>query len=87
MNHIFEILGFLLIVFTLVMQWEQHVRRIIILFAASSLVIALFLVLLGLNRPGEEYMLFILAGLTIIVRGITIPVVMNRALNRLHNKP
>ncbi len=87
MNHIFEILGFLLIVLTLVMQWEQHVRRIILLFAVSSFVIALFLVLLGLERPHEEYLLFVLAGLTLAVRGITIPVVMNRALNRLHNKP
>ena len=87
MNHIFEILGFLLIVLTLVMQWEQHVRRIILLFAVSSFVIALFLVLLGLEHPHEEYLLFVLAGLTLAVRGITIPVVMNRALNRLHNKP
>ncbi len=87
MNQTFEILGFLLIVLTLVMQWEINVQRIIALFSASSFVIALFLVLLGLSRPNEEYMLFILAGLTIVVRGITIPLVMNRALNRLNDKP
>lgn len=87
MNQVFEVLGFLLIVFTLVMQWEINVQRTIFLFAASSFIIALFLVLLGLNRPNEEYMLFILAGLTIVVRGITIPVVMNKALHRLYEKP
>ncbi len=87
MNQVFEVLGFLLIVFTLLMQWEINVQRIIFLFASSSFIIALFLVLLGLRRPQEEYMLFILAGLTIVVRGITIPVVMNKALHRLYEKP
>ncbi len=87
MNQTFEVLGFLLIVFTLLMQWEIHVQRIIFLFAASSFVIAIFLVLLGLRHPQEEYMLFVLAGLTIVVRGITIPVVMNKALHRLYEKP
>jgi len=87
MNHIFEILGFILIVLTLLMQWESYVQRIITLFAVSSFIIALFLILLGLNNPGEEIMLFILAGLTIIVRGITIPLILNKALHRLYDKP
>lgn len=87
MNHIFEILGFTLIVLTLLMQWESYVQRIITLFAVSSFIIALFLIILGLSNPGEELMLFVLAGLTIVVRGITIPVILNKALHRLYDKP
>ena len=87
MNHIFEILGFILIVLTLLMQWQSYVRRIIFLFAASSFVIALFLILLGLHHPQEEYMLFVLAGLTVAVRGLIIPAILIRAIHRLPDKP
>lgn len=87
MTEAFEIIGFLLIVLTLLMQWEVYVSGVIFLFAVSSFLVALFLVLLGLSRPQENYLLFILAGLTVMIRGIIIPVIMNKALNRLYQKP
>jgi hydrogenase-4 component E len=87
MTEAFEIIGFLLIVLTLLMQWEVYVAGVIFLFAVSSFLVALFLVLLGLSRPRENYLLFILAGLTVTTRGIIIPVIMNKALNRLYQKP
>lgn len=87
MNHVFEILGFLLIVLTLLIQWQVYVKRTIFLFAVSSFIVALFLILLGFENQQDKYFLFVLAGLTIIVRGITIPVILNRALHRLHEKP
>lgn len=87
MEYTFEILGFLLIVLTLIMQWEVYVDRIILLFSVSSFIVAFFLVLLGLQHPEDEYLLFILAGLTVAVRGIIIPVIISRALRRLHDKP
>lgn len=87
MNPSFEVLGFVLIVLTLLMQWETYVTGVIFLFAVSSFVVALFLVLLGLSRPRQDYLLFVLAGLTLIVRGLVIPIIMNRALRRLYEKP
>jgi len=87
MTQAFEILGFLLIVITLIIQWEIYVTRTIFLFAVSSFIVALFLVLLGLNEPGNSYLLYILAGLTASVRGVIIPTVMTRALHSLHHKP
>lgn len=87
MNPSFEILGFVLIVLTLLMQWETYVTGVIFLFGLSSFIVALFLVLLGLSRPKEDYLLFVLAGLTLVVRGLVIPVIMKRALRRLYEKP
>lgn len=87
MTQAFEILGFILIVLTLLMQWEVYVTGIIFLFALSSFVVATFLVLLGISRPGENYLLFVLAGLTVTVRGLIIPIIMNRALHSLYEKP
>jgi hydrogenase-4 component E len=87
MNQTFEVLGFLLIVLTLLMQWETYVTGVIFLFAVSSFIVALFLVLLGLSRPGQNYLLFVLAGLTLTIRGLTIPIIMNKALHRLYEKP
>lgn len=86
MEQTFEILGFLLIVLTLLMQWEIYVNRVIVLFSVSSFIVALFLILLGINRPGDNSMLFILAGLTILTRGLIIPIIMNRALHSLYKK-
>jgi len=87
MNQTFEVLGFLLIVLTLLMQWEAYVTGVIFLFAVSSFIVALFLVLLGLSRPGQNYLLFVLAGLTLTIRGLIIPIIMNKALHRLYEKP
>ncbi|HVS97757.1 MAG TPA: hypothetical protein VHE54_14785 [Puia sp.] len=87
MNQTFEVLGFLLIVLTLLMQWEAYVTGVIFLFALSSFIVALFLVLLGLSRPGQNYLLFVLAGLTLTIRGLIIPIIMNKALHRLYEKP
>jgi hydrogenase-4 component E len=87
MNQVVEVLGFSLIVLTLLMQWQVYVKSVIFLFAISSFIVATFLVLLGLSRPQEGYMLFILAGLTVIMRGLVIPIIMTRALNRLYEKP
>lgn len=87
MTQAFEILGFILIVLTLLMQWEVYVSGIIFLFALSSFVVATFLVLLGISRPGENYLLFVLAGLTVAIRGLTIPIIMNKALHSLYEKP
>lgn len=87
MDQVFEVLGFLLIVLTLLMQWQVYVQGIIFLFAVSSFIVAGFLVLLGINSPQEAYFLFTLAGLTIAIRGLTIPIIMNRALKRLYEKP
>jgi hydrogenase-4 component E len=87
MTQTFEILGFILIVLTLLMQWEVYVTGIIFLFAVSSFVVALFLVLLGISRPGENYLLFVLAGLTLTIRGLIIPLIMNKALHSLYEKP
>ena len=87
MTQAFEILGFILIVLTLLMQWEVYVTGIIFLFALSSFVVATFLVLLGLSRPGENYLLFVLAGLTVTIRGLIIPIIMNKALHSLYEKP
>lgn len=87
MNQVVEVLGFSLIVLTLLMQWQVYVKSVIFLFAISSFIVATFLVLLGLSRPQEGYMLFILAGLTLIMRGLVIPIIMTRALNRLYEKP
>lgn len=80
-------MGFLLIVLTLLMQWEIYVAGVIFLFAVSSFIVAAFLILLGISRPQEGYLLFILAGLTLVIRGVIIPVIMNKALNRLYEKP
>jgi hydrogenase-4 component E len=87
MNQIFEVLGFLLIVLTLLMQWEVYVTGVIFLFAISSFIVAAFLVLLGISRPGQGYLLFVLAGLTLAIRGLIIPIIMNKALHRLYEKP
>jgi|GEM_PF-687387 len=87
MTQVVEVLGFSLIVLTLLMQWQVYVKSVIFLFAISSFIVATFLVLLGLSRPQEGYMLFILAGLTVIMRGLVIPIIMTRALNRLYEKP
>ena len=87
MNQVVEVLGFSLIVLTLLMQWQVYVKSVIFLFAISSFIVATFLVLLGLSRPQEGYMLFILAGLTLVMRGLVIPIIMTRALNRLYEKP
>lgn len=87
MTQAFEILGFILIVLTLLMQWEVYVTGIIFLFALSSFVVATFLVLLGISRPGENYLLFVLAGLTVTIRGLIIPIIMKRALHSLYEKP
>ena len=87
MNQVVEVLGFSLIVLTLLMQWQVYVKKVIFLFAISSFIVATFLVLLGLSKPQEGYMLFILAGLTLVMRGLVIPIIMTRALNRLYEKP
>jgi len=87
MGQTFQILGFFLIVLTLLMQWETYVKGVIWLFSISSFVVALFLVLLGLSHPGQGYLLFVLAGLTVSVRGIIIPLIMNKALRSLYKKP
>lgn len=87
MIQVVEVLGFSLIVLTLLMQWQVYVKSVIFLFAISSFIVAAFLVLLGLSRPQEGYMLFILAGLTVVMRGLVIPIIMTRALNRLYEKP
>lgn len=87
MEQAFQILGFLLIVLTILMQWESYVKGVIFLFSVSSFIVAAFLILLGLSRPGENYLLFILAALTITVRGLIIPIIMNRALRSLYKKP
>lgn len=87
MEQVIEVLGFLLIVLTLLMQWEVYVTSIIFIFAVSSFIVAAFLILLGLSHPQEGYLLFILAGLTVAVRGLVIPIIMNRALHRLYEKP
>jgi hydrogenase-4 component E len=87
MNQTFEVLGFVLIVLTLLMQWETYVTGVIFLFAVSSFVVAAFLVLLGISRPGNNYLLFVLAALTLVIRGLIIPIIMNKALHRLYEKP
>lgn len=87
MNQIVEVLGFVLIVLTLLMQWQVYVKSVIFLFAISSFIVAAFLVLLGLSKPQEGYLLFVLAGLTLTMRGLVIPIIMTRALNRLYEKP
>ncbi|HTQ63193.1 MAG TPA: hypothetical protein VMI12_00250 [Puia sp.] len=87
MEQIFQILGFFLIVLTLLMQWEIYVNRVILLFSISSFIVALFLVLLGTSKPGEGTLLFVLAGLTVFTRGLIIPIIMNRALHSLYKKP
>jgi|YelNatPaOPRAMG01_1025707.scaffolds.fasta_scaffold10781_2 hydrogenase-4 component E len=87
MNYIFEIIGFILIVLTLLMQWEVYVTNIILLFSLSTVFVSTFLVLLGFSRPEGNYLLFVLAGLTLTIRGIVIPVIMSRALHRLYDKP
>lgn len=87
MDQIVEVLGFLLIVLTLLMQWQVYVKSVIFIFAISSFIVATFLVLLGLSKPQEGYLLFVLAGLTLIMRGLVIPIIMTRALNRLYEKP
>jgi len=87
MGQTFQILGFFLIVLTLLMQWESYVKGVILLFSVSSFVVAIFLILLGVNHPGQGYLLFVLAGLTISVRGIIIPLIMNKALRSLYKKP
>lgn len=87
MNYVFEIIGFVLIVLTLLMQWEVYVTNIILLFAISTAFVSTFLVFLGFSRPQGNYLLFVLAGLTLTVRGIIIPIIMNKALHRLYDKP
>jgi hydrogenase-4 component E len=87
MGQTFQILGFFLIVLTLLMQWESYVKGVILLFSVSSFVVAIFLILLGVNHPGQGYLLFVLAGLTVSVRGIIIPLIMNKALRSLYKKP
>lgn len=86
MAHAFELIGFLLIVLTLLMQWELYVTGVIFLFSVSSFLVATFLVLLGINKPGENYLLFVLAGLAIAVRGLTIPIILTRSLRSVNQK-
>jgi hydrogenase-4 component E len=71
----------------MLIQYDIYVQRIILLFAISSFVVTAFLVLLGLNEPSGRYILFILAGLTMAVRGLAIPIIMRHALHSLHKKP
>lgn len=87
MTHAFELIGFLLIVLTLLMQWELYVTGVILLFAISSFFVATFLVLLGISKPGENYLLFVLAGLTVTIRGLTIPIILTRSLRTVSQKP
>jgi hydrogenase-4 component E len=87
MTHAFEVIGFLLIVLTLLMQWELYVKGVILLFAVSSFLVATFLVLLGISRPGENYLLFILAGLTVSIRGLVIPIILTKSLRSMYRKP
>ncbi len=87
MPQIFEILGFLLIVITLLIQYDIYVTRVIFLFAVSSFIVAVFLILLGMHESTGSSLLFTLAGLTVVIRGLTIPLIMRYALHSLHDKP
>ncbi len=82
MIHYIDLLGFFLIVLALFMQWQIYVTRVIVTFATASMLIAAALLYSGL--VSGRLPVVILAALTAVVRGITIPAIVVRGL---HAKP
>ncbi len=84
MKDLYLVIGFLQVVLIIFMQWQVYLRKIIITFAVSSFAIAAFLFANGavLNNIN----IIILAFLTLLIRGVFIPVYMIRKLNTQHRE-
>ncbi len=79
MKDVYLIVGFLQIVLIIFMQWQIYLKKIIITFAVSSFAIAVFLFVNGTILNSMN--LLILASLTIVIRGVFIPLYMLKKLN------
>ncbi len=79
MKELYLIVGFAQIVFVIFMQWQIYLKKIILTFALSSIIIAAFLFLDGIMLNSTN--LLILGTLTITIRGFFIPRYMLKMLN------
>ncbi len=84
MKEIYLIVGFLQIVLVILMQWQVYLRKIVLTFAASSVLIALFLFADGLILNSAN--LIVLATLTLVIRATFIPAYILKRLNKSHRE-
>jgi hydrogenase-4 component E len=82
MNSISDILGFILVLLVLTMQWMVFVNRIFLVFSLNSLVVAVAFFILGIHTGTMEY--FVIAGLTVLIRAFLIPMITSF---NLHKRP
>ncbi|WP_035589163.1 hypothetical protein [Hippea jasoniae] len=71
MKEFYMIIGFAQILLVIFMQWQIYLKKFVLTFAFSSLLIALFLFANGIYKNSIE--LLILAALTLLVRAFFIP--------------
>lgn len=84
MKELYLIVGFAQIVFVIFMQWQIYLKKIILTFALSSIIIAAFLFLDGIMLNSTN--LLILGTLTITIRGFFIPRYMLKMLNSAYKE-
>lgn len=82
MPSIYGIAGFAIIVLVLLMQWQVYVSRIVLTFAASSMVAALSFAYQGVSSSAPVPI--VLAVLTAGIRGVLIPLLI---VHNLHKTP
>ncbi len=83
MKDTYLIVGFSQIVLVIFMQWQVYLKKIVVTFAISSVIIAAFLFVNGLHLNSAN--LIILAFLTVAVRGVFIPSYILRKLKAPHH--
>ncbi|MCC6997307.1 MAG: formate hydrogenlyase [Deltaproteobacteria bacterium] len=72
----------LLVAICLYVLSSRQIRRAILAFAVQSFVLA-FVSLVAATRSEHPYELWILAGLTIVIKGVVVPLALLRAVSRL----
>lgn len=82
MLAVFGITGFVIVVLALFIQWQVYVSRIVLTFAASSMVVALSLLYQGISSGAVAPL--VLSVLTAGIRGVLIPILIVR---NLHETP
>ncbi len=84
MKELFVLVGFAEIVLVIFMQWQYYLKKIIITFAISSLLIGLLLFVQGGLQNNTS--LIVLAVLTLLVRFFFIPYYMLSHLGKVYKE-
>ncbi len=84
MKELFVLVGFAEIVLVIFMQWQYYLKKIIVTFAISSLLIGLLLFVQGGLQNNTS--LIVLAALTLLVRFFFIPYYMLSHLEKVYKE-